>query len=119
MPGCFTAGCSLPAPPGYELHALNIPSRGVSGDYYEVIDRLAGRECALHVVDVSGKGIAASLLTASVEALAVALRQTVAIGDEAVEAEAVHLARRAAEEGREAPAENGADIGNAGPEPAA
>lgn len=63
---------SLPAPPGYELHALNIPSRGVSGDYYEVIDRLAGRECALHVVDVSGKGIAASLLTASVEALAVA-----------------------------------------------
>ncbi len=58
----------LPDIPGYELHAGNIPSRGVSGDYYQVIER-SGGECVLMVADVSGKGIAASLLTASLEAL--------------------------------------------------
>jgi sigma-B regulation protein RsbU (phosphoserine phosphatase) len=46
-----------------------VPSRGVSGDYYKVVERLGGRECALMVADVSGKGMAASLLTACLEAL--------------------------------------------------
>lgn len=59
----------LPAIPGWDLHAGNIPSRGVSGDYYQVLQRGEGGECLLIVVDVSGKGIAASLLTASLEAL--------------------------------------------------
>ncbi len=59
----------LPNIPGYALHAGNIPSRGVSGDYYQVLERAEGRECVLMVADVSGKGIAASLLTASLEAL--------------------------------------------------
>jgi phosphoserine phosphatase RsbU/P len=63
---------SLPDVPGYEIHGGNIPSRGVSGDYYEVVNRLDGRETVFLVADVSGKGIAAALLTASVEALSVA-----------------------------------------------
>ncbi|MCP3963322.1 MAG: SpoIIE family protein phosphatase [bacterium] len=59
----------LPEIPGYALHAGNIPSRGVSGDYYQVLLRDGDRECVLMVGDVSGKGIAASLLTFSLEAL--------------------------------------------------
>jgi serine phosphatase RsbU (regulator of sigma subunit) len=59
----------LPQVPGWELYGGNVPSRGVSGDYYEVVERLEGRECALIVADVSGKGMAASLLTASLQAL--------------------------------------------------
>jgi len=59
----------LPRIEGYELYAHNIPSRGVSGDYYVVLER-GGTEVVLMVADVSGKGIAASILTASLEALA-------------------------------------------------
>ncbi|HEY0783740.1 MAG TPA: SpoIIE family protein phosphatase [Thermoanaerobaculia bacterium] len=57
-----------PAVPGYEIYGENLPSQGISGDYYQVLLRQGG-ECVLIVVDVSGKGIAASLLTASLEAL--------------------------------------------------
>ena len=60
---------SLPEVAGYELYGGNVPSRGVSGDYFEVIERLDGRECVLFIADVSGKGIAASLLTAYIVAL--------------------------------------------------
>ena len=59
----------LPALSGWELHGLNEPSRGVSGDYYQVVERSAGRECVLLIADVSGKGMAASLLTVSLQAL--------------------------------------------------
>ncbi|HEX2223681.1 MAG TPA: PP2C family protein-serine/threonine phosphatase, partial [Thermoanaerobaculia bacterium] len=68
----------LPEIPGWDLHGDNFPSRGVSGDYYEVVERrargaseetAAGRECVLIVADVSGKGMAASLLTVSLQAL--------------------------------------------------
>jgi serine phosphatase RsbU (regulator of sigma subunit) len=59
----------LPEVPGWELYGGNVPSRGVSGDYFEVMERLDGRECVLFIADVSGKGIAASLLTAYIEAL--------------------------------------------------
>ena len=59
----------LPAPASWELHADNVPSRGVSGDFYQVVPRAEGREVVLVVADVSGKGMAASLLTASLEAL--------------------------------------------------
>ncbi len=63
---------TLPEVPGYALHAANIPSRGVSGDYYQVLERTGANsdpECVLMVADVSGKGIAASLLTHTLEAL--------------------------------------------------
>ena len=62
----------LPELRGWELYGGNQPSRGVSGDYFEVIERLDGRECVLLIADVSGKGIAASLLTAYIEALSTA-----------------------------------------------
>ena len=63
---------ALPEVPGYEVFGSNFPSQGVSGDYYQVRPRLDGAEVGLQVIDVSGKGIGASLLTASVEALCVA-----------------------------------------------
>ncbi len=59
----------LPELPGWILHSVTVPSRGVSGDFYEVLERRDGAEAVLIVTDVSGKGIAASLLTASLEAL--------------------------------------------------
>lgn len=60
----------LPAVPGFELQASNIPSRAVSGDFYQAVMRREDRECVVLLADVSGKGMAASLLTASLEALA-------------------------------------------------
>ena len=62
---------TLPDIEGWRLHAHNVPSRGVSGDYYTVILRDVDEEPRLSVMiaDVSGKGMAASLLTASLEAL--------------------------------------------------
>jgi serine phosphatase RsbU (regulator of sigma subunit) len=60
---------SLPVLPGYEIHAGNVPSRGVSGDFYKVSLRAEGRECVIFQTDVSGKGVSAALLTASLEAL--------------------------------------------------
>jgi serine phosphatase RsbU (regulator of sigma subunit) len=54
---------------GLEIHGGNIPSRGVSGDYYQVVDRPDTHEVAVVIADVSGKGIGASLLTGYVDAL--------------------------------------------------
>lgn len=54
---------------GLEIHGGNIPSRGVSGDYYQIIDLPDSNEVAVIIADVSGKGIGASLLTAYVDAL--------------------------------------------------
>lgn len=59
----------LPDPDGWEIHAGNLPSRGVSGDIYKVFVRDDGETLVILVADVSGKGIAAALLTASLEAL--------------------------------------------------
>lgn len=58
----------LPAVAGWELYGANFPSRVVSGDYYEVVPRADDRELVLMIADVSGKGMAASLLTASLQA---------------------------------------------------
>jgi len=59
----------LPDVEGYVLHGGNLPSRGVSGDLFKVVAREESEECYVFLADVSGKGIAASLLTASLEAL--------------------------------------------------
>jgi serine phosphatase RsbU (regulator of sigma subunit) len=65
---------SLPSPAGWSVYGSSAPSRIVSGDYYLVAERGAaggnGRELVAMIVDVSGKGMAAALLTASLEALA-------------------------------------------------
>jgi serine phosphatase RsbU (regulator of sigma subunit) len=60
----------LPEVEGYELLAGNVPSRGVSGDLYSVVVDPESGCVTFLVCDVSGKGMAASLLGASLEALA-------------------------------------------------
>lgn len=61
----------LPSTPprleGFELSAVTVPSRVVGGDYYDfvVVDE---RWLVLVVADVSGKGIPASILTATLQA---------------------------------------------------
>jgi serine phosphatase RsbU (regulator of sigma subunit) len=60
----------LPPVPGWSLHAHNAPSRHVSGDLFQAVTPAAGGRCSLLIADVAGKGVAASLLAASVEALA-------------------------------------------------
>jgi serine phosphatase RsbU (regulator of sigma subunit) len=60
---------TLPKAPGWSFHGMNVPSRGVSGDYYEVVSRKEGQELVLMIADVSGKGMGASLLTVSLQAL--------------------------------------------------
>jgi sigma-B regulation protein RsbU (phosphoserine phosphatase) len=61
----------LPDVVGWRLHARNVPSRGVSGDYYTLVLRQVegAPRLSVMIADVSGKGMAASLLTASLEAL--------------------------------------------------
>ncbi|MGV8042360.1 MAG: SpoIIE family protein phosphatase [Thermoanaerobaculaceae bacterium] len=59
----------LPDVPGWELYASNRASRVVSGDLYTAVTCGDPAELAFMVVDVAGKGVAASLLTASLEAL--------------------------------------------------
>ena len=61
----------LPDPEGWEIYAGNVPSRGVSGDYYQMMERLNGDELVIMLADVSGKGMAASLLCSALEALMV------------------------------------------------
>lgn len=61
-----------PQIPGVEIYGGNIPSRGVSGDYYQVVERKDHGDLAVIIADVSGKGIAASLLTGYVDALCLA-----------------------------------------------
>jgi serine phosphatase RsbU (regulator of sigma subunit) len=59
----------LPEIPGYSVFATNDASRAVSGDFYEFLGRDEGDEQVVVIADVSGKGMAASLLAASFDAL--------------------------------------------------
>jgi serine phosphatase RsbU (regulator of sigma subunit) len=59
----------LPEIPGYSVFAVNDASRAVSGDFYEFQGRDQGDEQVIVIADVSGKGMAASLLAASFDAL--------------------------------------------------
>ena len=59
----------LPEIQGYSLFAANDASRAVSGDFYEFQGRDEGDEQVIVIADVSGKGMAASLLAASFDAL--------------------------------------------------
>jgi sigma-B regulation protein RsbU (phosphoserine phosphatase) len=60
---------SLPEVPGYSLFASNEASRAVSGDFYEVQTRPDTGEPVIVIADVSGKGMSASLVAASLDAL--------------------------------------------------
>ncbi len=53
-----------PECPGYEFAGLNRPCRTVSGDYYDFVVRPDGRVYFV-IADVSGKGITAALVMAS------------------------------------------------------
>ena len=59
-------GRQLPKLPGIDLYAAYLPSRQVSGDMYSVIP-VKNNQLALAIGDVSGKGIPASLLMASLQ----------------------------------------------------
>jgi len=52
---------------GIEIAALNDPGRQVSGDFYDVVPMNDGR-IGFIIADVSGKGVAASLLSANLQA---------------------------------------------------
>ena len=57
----------FPALPGYDVHAVNVASREVSGDFYDVVPEGDGR-LLLAIADVSGKGVPAALLTSMLQA---------------------------------------------------
>jgi phosphoserine phosphatase RsbU/P len=57
----------LPEVPGVELEAICRPARLVSGDYYDFI-RIGPTRLAIALADISGKGISAALLMASLQA---------------------------------------------------
>lgn len=63
---------SLPAINGFDIAAVNISSKQVGGDYYDVIPTNDGK-CVITIADVSGKGTPASLLMANVQATVHAL----------------------------------------------
>jgi sigma-B regulation protein RsbU (phosphoserine phosphatase) len=54
---------AAPAIEGFEIAGLNIPASQVSGDYYDYISLDADR-IGIAIADVSGKGVAASLIMA-------------------------------------------------------
>jgi sigma-B regulation protein RsbU (phosphoserine phosphatase) len=57
----------VPAYKSYDIAALNISSKQVGGDYYDLIE-LDKDDCVVAIADVSGKGIPASLLMANMQA---------------------------------------------------
>jgi len=58
---------SLPKLPGIELEAVCRAARVVSGDYYDFI-RISPTHLGIALADISGKGISAALLMASLQA---------------------------------------------------
>lgn len=70
----------LPQSDFYELQAITMPCQTVGGDYYDVI-RLPGERLGLTVADVSGKGLPAAMLAATLQGAFAA----VAAGDPGLE----------------------------------
>jgi len=57
----------MPSVPGVEIEAICRAARMVSGDYYDFI-QLSATRIAIAIADISGKGISAALLMASLQA---------------------------------------------------
>ena len=66
---------NIPHVPGVEIEAICKAARAVSGDYYDFI-QLSPTHIAIAIADISGKGISAALLMASLQA---ALRSQVLV----------------------------------------
>lgn len=58
---------NLPAVPGLDYAGLCVQARSIGGDYYDFLEIAEGR-MALTVGDIAGKGIAAALLMANLQA---------------------------------------------------
>lgn len=58
---------SVPKLKHFEIAAMNLPTKQVGGDYYDLI-KLDDNNCLFAVGDVSGKGVPASLLMANLQA---------------------------------------------------
>ena len=58
---------NLPKIEGYDIAGINIPSKEVSGDYYNVF-KLDESRYAIILADVAGKGMPASLLVSTLDA---------------------------------------------------
>lgn len=76
---------SIPSVEGLQLAAICKPARVVSGDYYDFI-RLSPSRIGIALADISGKGIFAALLMASLQA---ALRSTAMLDGKGSTAELV------------------------------
>lgn len=58
---------SMPELEKYDIHGLNLPSKQVGGDYFDII-RISHKEYLFTIADVSGKGMPASLLMSNLQA---------------------------------------------------
>jgi sigma-B regulation protein RsbU (phosphoserine phosphatase) len=58
----------MPAGAGLEFSGVCIPARGISGDYYDVMQLPDGR-LVFAIADISGKGISAAILMANLQAV--------------------------------------------------
>ncbi len=58
---------TIEQPEGYEIKGINIPSREVGGDYYDVI-QIDKHSYGIVIADVSGKGAGAALLMSNLQA---------------------------------------------------
>ena len=57
----------MPQHPGYDIHGVNIPSKQVGGDYFDIIP-FDEQHYILTIADVSGKGMPAALLMSNLQA---------------------------------------------------
>ena len=57
----------MPDIPGYDVHGLNLSSKQVGGDYFDIIP-VSGNEYLFTIADVSGKGMPAALLMSNLQA---------------------------------------------------
>ena len=72
---------TLPDYDNYDIAALNVSSKQVGGDYYDVIP-LDDQKFYIAIADVSGKGVPASLMMANIQAfLQVICRQGIRIDE--------------------------------------
>ncbi|MGE4280427.1 MAG: SpoIIE family protein phosphatase [Magnetospirillum sp.] len=55
-------------PPEFPIHGINLPARGVSGDFFDVVELTNGK-IAFAVADVSGKGMNAAMLMSKTASL--------------------------------------------------